>query len=542
MTKKEYIQKIEDCHLEPEEEIFLREKTSSKKTPSDEHYEFFDSKTDQYLEYLVEQTIQTIAEEDNKIHWKPIVFTRPNKKGLDAKSLSINKEYKLLILDTNAMKLYGDISKLIDKLAPKYKGEITPNPENFNIEDLKKEIRESINENDDVYNEFKKIILAFNGKMVNYIDDEKEPVGIAKRIRDACMLFLIGHEFAHIWKKHRIIGDNEEDAIKKRWDQEAEADIIAYKLMFKTMERLYPEIIYKGQFDLGFEIFFQCLAINEPLLIIFDKEKYEYNTTHPDASSSRLEILRLYTIKSSSDKEEKKTHIFNIWVSNEIFDNVSNKLISEILCIAANLDKQKIEISDDKIFKNICNTESIDGNIPEMYEWKEEHYISAVRKFIDGKYSQRFYKILAIFYDYILERSSLRMYSYIGQEECFRNGIEYLNQDKYDHAIICFLDALNQQDNIITRLAYGVTCYKLGQCFLEKKKNYEKAGNFFGRDIEMNYLAGRKSFEGRMEALKEQNKLPPESEDGKIFEILSSVPSRAERVIDFMKDNSIFIK
>ncbi|WP_461257052.1 M48 family metalloprotease [Treponema sp. R80B11-R83G3] len=471
---------------------------------------------DIHIRELASELFKTIKNEKRDFNIEYLIITLPigNCNALAAELSSC----KLIVLDACAMKLYGDIAKLIDKLAPKYKGEIAPNPENLNIgnieeiENLKNEIRELIK--NDIYNEFKKSILAFNGKMRNSIDNEKEPVGIAKQICDACILFLLGHEFGHIVENHKIINDNEENATQRRWAQEAEADVISYKLMVKTMELLYPETMYKGQFDFGFEIFFQCISIVEPLTIILDnKNKYEYSINHPDASSSRLEILRLFSIKSVSDKE---THIFNIIVSNEIFDNVTNKLISEIICNAANIDSKNEGIN----------------------EWKNEHYSSAVRKFKDDKYSRRFKKIIAVFYDYIIERSYTRMYSCAAQEECFINGIEYLKQEIYDEAVKCFLDALEKHNSLITRLAYGLSCSLIGQRFLYEKKNYKKAEAFFKRDIEINHLAGRESFKGLMVALKKQKKGHSASENGEIYKILSLVPSKAERVMEFMKTNN----
>jgi tetratricopeptide (TPR) repeat protein len=560
MTISEINKIIDDCHLQPPDDILFLKVISPL---SEDYYEFFDSKTDQYLEYLVDQTIQTITERFNKTHWKPIVFTRPMQ-GLNAKSLSINDKYKLFIFDNKAMNLFSNIAMLIEKLVPNDGLEIIP------LLSEKKELRDNITEIKsklDIknYNEFKKAILVFNGCLDNSISVDTELVGIAKQIRDACTLFLIGHECAHLLLGHNPIKAGVRYKAYKSWRQEVDADSLGYELMRNTMARIHPNVKYKAQFDLGFEIFCQCCAINEPLSLIFGEK--EYSDTHPDASSSRLGKLREIVKENASqiwtedkikalqnenketlkdDNEGKKwleqiyqltTPGFICDISNEVFDTYTLKLTGELLYWTADLDKYRLSNKKfiEQLKTNLGNVKSNlpDSNITGFAEWESGNFTSAVRKFVKVEYKLHFKKVLSILYDYLYESYYSRMISRVGQLPEFDAGMDNLDKLCLEAAEKCFSKALAIEKDKIIRFALGLTCSIQGQISL-KNKCYEAAELSFNKDIEINPIAYRESFEGRAKALHKLKKRNEASQDKAVFKILSLVPAKIKRILEFV--------
>jgi len=525
MTKDEVDRIIDECHLSDEKKLFLKS---------------CEINIDERFKYLVDQVIQTISRRDNSIHWEPIVFTGPMQ-GLNAGSLSINEECKLLIFDSNAMNLFGNIAKLIEKLVPNDGLEIVPPLENI------KESTAKINSLIDInnYNEFKKAILIFNGLLAGSVYDNTKQTGITRQIRDACMLFLIGHECVHLWKNHRRIDDNEKDAVYNSWQQELEADSLGYELMVDTMKCIcHPKIKYEAQFDLGFEIFFQCLALTEPLSLISGND--EYSNTHPDAASSRLGELREIAAMSvplidmeELKKREKQEDQWRSYIyerimtkfirnaSDEIFDTYTAKLTGEILFQSSKVDKKQTDnkLFMDELSKNICSIESTfyESNISGLQEWESENYTSAVVKFAKADYTDHQKRIIAVFYDYILERYYSRTNSCVGQLPEFREGIKHLKNLGVDEAEIYFQKALvKEPDNKIIRFALGLTYSLHGQiCF--NQKDYENAKMFFKKDLKISPIVRRESLV--FLALI----------DDKVFNIISRVPSWDKRLEEFVK-------
>jgi tetratricopeptide (TPR) repeat protein len=566
MTVSEINKIIENCHLTSTEEKYFRKITSS----TENHYKFFDSKIDQRLEYLVDQTIKTLTERYNIINWKPIVFTRPMQE-LNAASLSINDKYKLLIFDNKAMNLFSDIATLIEKLVPNDGLEIVPLlSENKDLKENITEIKSKLVIKN--YNEFKKAILVFNGWLQDSISVDTELFGVAKQIRDACVLFLIGHECAHLFLGHCPIKTSVKNKTYRNWQQEVDADSLGYELMRDTMVQIHPNIKYKAQFDLGFEIFCQCCSINEPLSQIFGKN--EFSNTHPDASSSRLGELREIVKKNTSQiwTEDKIKALQNVndetledenkgnkWldqiyqlttpgfisdICNEVFDTYTIELTRELLYWAADLDKYRLNnekfIEQLKTNIGIVNNNLPDGNITGFAEWESRNFTSAVREFAKVEYKSNFKRVVSILYDYLYERYYSRMISKVGQLPEFDAGMDNLENLNLKQADEYFSKALEiDKDKIIRdkdkiiRFALGLTYSIQGQICL-KNKCYEAAEQSFNKDIEISPVAYRKSFEGRGKALYKLKKRNEASQDKAVFKILSLVPSRIERVQEFV--------
>ncbi|WP_461256076.1 hypothetical protein [Treponema sp. R80B11-R83G3] len=515
------------------------------------------ARPDEHLKYLVEQIYQTIHEWDNNINWKLIVLTMPMYK-FNAGAFSLTEKCKLIISDNNILAISNTLAQLMGKLIPKCKYGIVPS-----IDDDLNDIRDKINHiqlldvND--YNEFKKAVLYSNDGLRDIHFNISNMDKISEQLRDAILIFILAHEFAHVLLGHqKYENENNISGVAKNWIEiETEADILGYELMKNTMARIYKDVIRKAEFNLGFEVYLKYLAIDELLSIIFKES--DFSGTHPDAGGSRIDSLRKEVEKTipwkineetEDTKNESQMEIVSfhyiIDIINNVFDSYEKKLFQEIIGLAAAIDKQSSNEKDflvklwDKINESSVN-EKLDfseNDIPCLKTWNSGYLTKAVCEFADGGYENKFYRILAMLHCYEYEKYYFRMFSCIGPGEGFAQGVNYLNIERFDLAEKCFKKVIeNKPNEFIVAFALGYTYTKWGEkCYY--KGDFKEAIDFFNLSLNSPVVC-RETFKYRSDSYKKLRNSQAEAKDKEITNILYLVPNTDERGIKFTKDRQV---
>jgi len=538
----------ENCHNEVEREILTR--------ATRDFLYFVDP--DEHLKYLVDQLVQTISEQYNNMQWKPIIFTKP-KLGLNAGALSINEKCKLLIIDSNVVILTTTMSQLIAKAIPKYKNGIIPSKDDEELDD--EEIEGNISRINtligiDDYNNFYKAIFNINWLLDNPLSDVSNPDKLTEQLRDSILMFLISHEFAHMLLEHKDYKDrNTLNGMAQNWIyRETPADVLGYELMRNTMSRIYPNVEYKAEYNLGFEIYLKCYAVGELLSFIFRKKADEKNDqffsgTHPDAGGSRLDTLRKVVeedIPKEINEENEDTifesemeigsFLYIMDISNTVFDSYEKRLIEEIIKFAVIYDKQYTKEKDfhnrikNAIMNSICNTDIgyIDTETSGLDEWKAGKYTRAIIMFANKVFNEKFYRILSALHCYEYEKYFFRMFSCIGPGEGFAEGVHWLNSKIFFNAIepLKYVHH-NEPNNPLAAFALGYAYSKTGEEYFYKK-DFQNALEYLKLGIETSPIVRRKTFMLRSEIFKKSGNAKEAEKDDKIYHILRLVPNTRE--------------
>jgi hypothetical protein len=506
---------------------------------------------DTSLSRLFEQICRTLGE-GHKVIWKPLILTLPMNE-YNAATSPLSERYVLFIFDDRVMDLCGVISKSLAKHLPPGGPDIAPSSSAEEAGNSRIDIKrmESLIDADD-YREFKKAFLYFNGIFDGFSSGHREQDKIVEQIRDAFSLFLMGHEIAHALLGHSPGQDGKRriDKVLKQWDMELDADFKGYELMRDTMARIHPDVKYKAQFNLGFELFCQCLAINELLSLLF--EEREFTEGHPDADGSRLRHLRRKVTEhiSFENNEEPLTvewyeRVFEnissrymIDISNTFFDCHERKLTEEILFLALTLDEQRLDNKNfrAKLRERLGNFTALphDAAAPGFNEWKTGNFTQALGKFAKGGYRNNFQRILAVLYCHEYEKYYSRMLSCIGPGEGFAEGVIGLLNFDLALAEVNFTKTLKHEpDDPLAAFALGFTYSVMGEvCFANR--DYKNAARFFTGDIEKSPAARPGSFAGRRDALRRSGHRNDAREDNAIVKILSRAPSARERAQEWI--------
>jgi len=467
----------------------------------------------------------------------------------------VSSSYELIVFDNNTMALCTNIAQLIAKAIPRYKTGIIPSKDD---NDHKKNIAEKIASiNVDDYNAFKKAILIFNGRLYNPVSLVSNTDKVTEQLRDSLLLFLMGHEFAHVLLGHDPYEDEKTlTGVKENWiERETAADCFGHELMQRTMFRIYyPNVKYEAEFNLGFEICIKCLSMGEQLSLVFMRDKDRrrrsgFSGTHPDARGSRMDRLRKkveasinWEINEESEDTiiESKIRIssfhYIMGISTAIFDFYERKLSEEMVFLAAKLDKQ---CPNDKDFlkrletelkESACGTETgfFDTEIPGLREWRAGKFTKAIGEFAKRAYKEKFYRILSALHCFEYEKHYFRMLSRIGHGEDFAKGVLCLCDKKFMEAREYLEKVYNREPNDpLVTFSLGYTYSKIGEgYFLEN--DFQNALQFFDLGIETSPLVKRKTFRYRSCIHKKWKNNDAASKDKTIYDILCLAPSTEE--------------
>jgi hypothetical protein len=347
----------------------------------------------------------------------------------------------VIVVDHRIAALSTVISELIAKYLPA--NGVNLGPRDMLSEEAHRETEIRIDDKD--YRAFKNGLLNFIGFRNDVVPEWPELTGIAAQIRDGFVLYLLGHELGHIILGHSgYEKKNDINKVKQNWDMEFEADAVAYDLMYDTMSRLYPDVKYKGQYNIAVETFFLYASIGE--LLGFVLADTEFNNTHSD-TFTRINQLRQKIEKYFSSMENREEPETLEWCEREIeigFPHYTMKIsgavyaaykkrISDEILIWAAFHAEKNNTDGEEflpgLIRDICESgsDSLPAlNLPGLDEWKQGHFTRAVRAFAAGKVQKEFCRVLAILYRNEYDYLSSKMESCLGQLPEFREGVEAL--------------------------------------------------------------------------------------------------------------------
>lgn len=279
--------------------------------------------------------------------------------------------------------------------------------------------------------------------------------------------------------------------VVKNWvDREAAADILGYELMKAAMSKIYPNIKYQAEFNLGFEIYLKCFALGELMSFVLRhnnkrKRKSFFGKTHPDAGGSRLDTLRkVVEINIPKDINEENDDTicesqmeigsfhYIMDISNTVFDAYEKILVDEILGFAKLFNKQDVKkenyfnMLEEKIKKSTGNNnESCD-----FYNWKAGKLTKALVEFTNRDFGVNFYYVLSALHCYEYEKYYFRMFSCIGQSSFFAEGVFWIEEKIYIKAKELFKRVYKEEpDNYLVEFALGYTYSKIGDMYFLKK-------------------------------------------------------------------------
>jgi hypothetical protein len=501
---------------------------------------------DEYLKTLYEEDIRPILTERHNIG-KTVIMTLPIG-CFNASTVPLSPGSVAIICDNRISYLCAIFSKLIVKcLLPLVKGKnIAPFEADTDKPDESFKVANTAIGNDD-YQEFKTAFLYFIGKLEAPDLSVPELSEIEAQMRDAFVLSLLGHEIGHIVKKHynHKRKGRKIDKVDQKWDIELEADDYGYELMCLAMSRKYSDVEHKAQFNMGFEMFFQCHRIYELLLQIY--KAADITNSHPDSGRTRINHLRKKILKDApKTNDEKKGTVewakrqseiyfpgYIIYTSEMIFDAYEKKLLDEIVASASIIGKK--HISHKEFINKLENClYAQDVKIPDvetagMSSWREGKFTQALCDFAKDGYRSNFYYILAVLCHYKYEYFLTKMGMGLGQGPKFHAGKECLLErgDLYSAAEY-FQEALNEEaEKSTSAFALGLVYSIMGSVCLHNR-DAKNAAAYFTKGIQTS-PAALESFNGRCYAYALTGNIWAALADKKICGIVSRAPSTLER-------------
>ncbi len=187
--------------------------------------------------------------------------------SVNAATYSCDNEEYLIVFEVELMTFCHLLCKIIAKTFPIY----DPS-ENKNSEYYQEKIIEKINQDPEVVQRFKDLVVAFvtTGRATTakqYLLDPQY-YAFVDHLRLAMEVFIIGHEYAHILLGHvdanyarKDLVMNDISSVIFSWDQESNADFLGLPLMMEGLSKVgygYSPISYCGA-----EAFFSAFEILE---------------------------------------------------------------------------------------------------------------------------------------------------------------------------------------------------------------------------------------------------------------------------------------
>jgi len=484
------------------------------------------------------------------------IITEP-KNGLNAEPIGLKNGSALIAFNNYTIHICTKIALLIEKYIPKWlieefvfgnKSELTDEP----IDPMESLFKINGLINIDAHRKFEELFFAFIGVPDASKQHTPKITKITEILRDAIVLFIMGHEYMHLILNHYEYEGKSIEEVWGNWDHELIADSYGYELMRETMSQKYYNVNDKAFFNFGIEIFIKFQSIRDLLLQIFQEEKPaasgedEANTenvfekTHPDPFSRIVKLREMIWEQANIESEEKDSVVplFIMELSNVIFDIFERRISLKILHWASKIDNENMENKEylKKLFENCFSNNFSSENIKGEKEWESCEFTNAICEFAKGNSEENFKRVLAVLYVHEYEKHESQMKLMIGQLQDFRDGVNYLEKNDYNKAVDCFEDALkNDNGNSLVNYAWGYACSKRGKEYFDNGK-YSEAIDDFNNDIENSPVAGIESFYYRSLALSMLGRKEEALQDMAIVRIISLAPSLKKRTYEWLKD------